>query len=230
MLSALLGRGLLRHVLRRYFTDLATALVLTGLVLATTYFQYAVFDEAMTHSPLFTLYALLLWLTVRWHERPGRRRALAIGLTLGLLTLLYPQSSRPSRLRRPARHRRNRDARLGLQQPAQLPAGGLPRPQPGPGSAAGRPAASRLHPSLVHGVLRVGCRQRLAGTDGVAQRQSSAPTIGAPAQPTLHAPTMEPRLFRCSPARRCPGSVRLSKNGAPCTVDELQAELFRPKR
>jgi hypothetical protein len=90
LLYALLGLGVLRRVLRRYFTDLATALVLVGLVLGTNYFQYAVFDAAMTHSPLFTLYALLLWLTIRWHEQPTLLRALAIGLMLGFLTLVRP--------------------------------------------------------------------------------------------------------------------------------------------
>ncbi|MBD2766895.1 hypothetical protein IC235_03190 [Hymenobacter sp. BT664] len=89
----LLGLGLLRRVLLRYYSEVATTLVLVTLVLGSNYLQYAVFDSAMAHTYLFTGYALLLWLTVRWHERPSRGRALAIGLTLGLLILIRPSEA-----------------------------------------------------------------------------------------------------------------------------------------
>ncbi|TGE20596.1 hypothetical protein E5K00_21620 [Hymenobacter aquaticus] len=93
LLYALLGLGLLRRVLLRYFSDVVTALVLVLLVLGSNYFQYAVFDGAMAHNYLFTLYALLLWLTIRWHEQPGLKWAAAIGLTLGLMILIRPSEA-----------------------------------------------------------------------------------------------------------------------------------------
>ena len=93
LLYGLLGLGLLRRVLLRYYSDVVTTLVLVTLVLGSNYFQYAVFDAAMAHSALFTLYALLLWLTVRWHERPARLEALAIGFTLGLMVLIRPSEA-----------------------------------------------------------------------------------------------------------------------------------------
>ena len=93
LLFALLGLGLLRRVLLRYFSDVVTTLVLVLLVLGSNYFQYAVFDAAMAHNYLFTGYALLLWLTIRWHERPTRRGAFSIGLTLGLLVLIRPSEA-----------------------------------------------------------------------------------------------------------------------------------------
>ncbi len=93
LLFALLGLGLLRRVLLRFFSDVVTTLVLVLLVLGSNYFQYAVFDAAMAHNYLFTSYALLLWLTICWHERPGRGTALAIGLTLGLLVLIRPSEA-----------------------------------------------------------------------------------------------------------------------------------------
>lgn len=93
LLFALLGLGLLRRVLLRYFSDVVTTLVLVTLVLGSNYFQYAVFDAAMAHNYLFTGYALLLWLTIRWHERPTRGHAFAIGLTLGLLVLIRPSEA-----------------------------------------------------------------------------------------------------------------------------------------
>lgn len=93
LLFALLGLGLLRRVLLRYFSDAVTTLVLVLLVLGSNYFQYAVFDAAMAHNYLFTGYALLLWLTIRWHERPTRGGAFCIGLTLGLLVLIRPSEA-----------------------------------------------------------------------------------------------------------------------------------------
>ena len=93
LLFALLGLGLLRRVLLRYFSDVVTTLVLVLLVLGSNYFQYAVFDAAMAHNYLFTGYALLLWLSIRWHEQPTRGRAFAIGLTLGVLVLIRPSEA-----------------------------------------------------------------------------------------------------------------------------------------
>ena len=93
MLYTLLGLGLLRRVLLRYFSDVAVALVLVTLLLGSNFLQYAVYDVAMTHNYLFAGYALLLWLTVRWHARPTRLAALAIGLVLGLLVLIRPSEA-----------------------------------------------------------------------------------------------------------------------------------------
>ncbi|MBC8082021.1 MAG: hypothetical protein H7Z21_02315 [Hymenobacter sp.] len=93
IIYALLGLGLLRRVLLRYFSDAVTALTLVVLVLGTNYLQYAVFDAGMPHTYDFTLYALLLWLTIQWHERPRHWLAAAIGLTLGLLVLTRPSEA-----------------------------------------------------------------------------------------------------------------------------------------
>ena len=93
MLYALLGMGLLRRVLLRYFSDVVVALVLVTLLLGSNFLEYAVFDVAMTHNYLFAGYALLLWGTVRWHERPSGVGAFAIGLTLGLLVLIRPSEA-----------------------------------------------------------------------------------------------------------------------------------------
>ena len=93
LLYALLGLGLLRRVLLRYVSDGVTTLTLAVLVLGTNYLLYAGIDHAMTHSTGFTLYAVLLWLTVRYHERPQRWSAAAIGLVLGLQVIVRPSDA-----------------------------------------------------------------------------------------------------------------------------------------
>ncbi len=90
LLVAILGLWYLRKVLRRYFSDPATAFTLLLITLATNYLNYAAIDHAMTHNWLFTLYALLMWQSLRYHERPSRRGALLIGATVGLMALTRP--------------------------------------------------------------------------------------------------------------------------------------------
>lgn len=93
LLYALLGLGVLRRVLLHFASDAVTTIVLLVLVLGTNYLQYSIFDAAMPHNFLFTLYALLLLGTLHWHARPRRWLAAAIGLLLGLLVLCRPSEA-----------------------------------------------------------------------------------------------------------------------------------------
>jgi hypothetical protein len=90
LLIAAIGLIFLRRVLLRYFSDGVTALTLAALVLGTNYLNYAAIDGAMTHNTLFTVYALLLYTTIRFYERPDWGRGLAIGLLVGLAALTRP--------------------------------------------------------------------------------------------------------------------------------------------
>ncbi|MCB9169020.1 MAG: hypothetical protein H6594_01555 [Flavobacteriales bacterium] len=86
----ILALFLWRQVLLRYFSDGVVALTIVLVVLATNAIQYISVDNAQTHGYLFALYALVLWATVRWHEKPGRGRAALIGATVGLATVARP--------------------------------------------------------------------------------------------------------------------------------------------
>jgi hypothetical protein len=78
-------------VLLHFFSDNWTALLIALIVLGTNYLQLTAWDGTLlTHTPLFTLYALLLWSTVQWHERPRLRAAVRIGISAGLITLVRP--------------------------------------------------------------------------------------------------------------------------------------------
>ncbi len=86
----ILALFLWRSLLRRYFSDVATALTLVLLTLATNAIQYISVDNAQTHGFLFALYVLVLWATQRWHEAPRIRYALLIGGTIALATFTRP--------------------------------------------------------------------------------------------------------------------------------------------
>ena len=79
-----------RNILLRFFSDKVTALTLIALYLGTNLFFWTTFDAGAPHTILFTLYALLIWFTILWHENPKKRFAIAIGVSLGMLIVSRP--------------------------------------------------------------------------------------------------------------------------------------------
>jgi glycosyltransferase involved in cell wall biosynthesis len=84
------GLWFLRKILLRFFTDLVVAFTMLLIVAGTNYFQLTAFDGAMPHNYLFTLFALIVWFTIRWHENPLWKYAIPLGLFCGLATLIRP--------------------------------------------------------------------------------------------------------------------------------------------
>ncbi len=84
------GLIFLRKVLRKIFNEEVTALTLVILYLGTNLFFWTTFDAGAPHTILFSLYALLLWFTMRWHEKPNKVDAAAMGLLLGLIIVSRP--------------------------------------------------------------------------------------------------------------------------------------------
>jgi len=89
-LVALLGMYFLRKILLRYYQDKTVAILLLVYVIGTNYINYAVVDQAMSHSTLFTMYAILIWNSIRFYETYATRYAISIGLLVGLVTLIRP--------------------------------------------------------------------------------------------------------------------------------------------
>lgn len=91
LLYALFGLWVFRRVLLHFFSDAWTALLILLVVFGTNYLHLTAWDGTLlSHTPLFLLYALLLWSTIRWHERPSGAMAWLIGATAGLITLVRP--------------------------------------------------------------------------------------------------------------------------------------------
>ena len=88
-----LGLLLLRRLLLRRFPEWVTALTLLILALCTNLYWYSVYEAPMSHAFSFCLFALFALLTVCWHERPTVWRSLAVGLTLGLISLIRPTNA-----------------------------------------------------------------------------------------------------------------------------------------
>lgn len=87
---AFLGIFVLRHVLKNYYDDTTTAITILLLCLGTNFMQYASADSAQSHIYIFPLYALVLYTTIKWHERPTVLMAAATGYIIGLATICRP--------------------------------------------------------------------------------------------------------------------------------------------
>jgi hypothetical protein len=90
LVYAVAGLWVFRKILNRYFSDPVTALVMIITVLGTNYFELTAYDGAMPHNFLFTFYALIVWLTIRWHEEPEWKFSIPLGLLCGLSILVRP--------------------------------------------------------------------------------------------------------------------------------------------
>lgn len=79
-----------RKLLLRFFSDRMTALlmVLTAFGTNFLFMQYA--SLGMSHNLEFLLVALMLLLTVRFHEKPTTARGIQLGLVIGLMGLVRP--------------------------------------------------------------------------------------------------------------------------------------------
>ena len=87
---AFLGLWFFRLILLRYFSDRVAALTILGICLGSNYLEYASITGAMTHNNLFALYALLIYLVIRFKENPTTKLAIGIGLLVGLASLTRP--------------------------------------------------------------------------------------------------------------------------------------------
>ncbi len=84
------GLWLLRKVLLTFYSEIVTAFTLLLVVLATNLFFYVTNMPGMSHAYNFSLVSGLLWLTIKWHEKPAYWHSLFIGIILGLLLLIRP--------------------------------------------------------------------------------------------------------------------------------------------
>ncbi|MEO6130237.1 MAG: hypothetical protein ABIQ02_00210 [Saprospiraceae bacterium] len=87
---AFLGLFVLRKILLRFFSDLTTTVTLLLIALATNYIQYVSVDSAMAHGFIFSLYSILLLVTISWHDKPSFFKAFTIGLFIGLGAISRP--------------------------------------------------------------------------------------------------------------------------------------------
>ena len=90
LLYSVLAILLLRKIMLMFFNDKVTAVTLLLVCLATNYIQYAAVDSGQSHAYIFLLYALVIYTTIRWHQRPGAGWAALTGYIIGLAIIGRP--------------------------------------------------------------------------------------------------------------------------------------------
>lgn len=86
----ILALFMLRNILLRYYDDLAVSISLILLFIASNLVQYTAVEAGLSHAYIFPLYVLILYATIKWHEKPTFFWAAAIGLIIGLATISRP--------------------------------------------------------------------------------------------------------------------------------------------
>lgn len=93
LVYCVLGLLLLRRLLLRHFPEWITAVTLVIVALCTNLYWYSVYEAPMSHAFSFCLFALFALLSEYWHEKPTIGRSVAVGLTLGLISLIRPTNA-----------------------------------------------------------------------------------------------------------------------------------------
>lgn len=89
-LFAVIGLLYLRKVLLKFFSDGVTAITLLILYIGTNFFFFTTIGNDVPHVYLFTLFAALIWYTIRWYESHKWMHALLLGFVAGLIIAVRP--------------------------------------------------------------------------------------------------------------------------------------------
>lgn len=90
VLYSLAGLLVTARTLRYFFSQKITAVLLLILLAGTNYLYYTLLENAMTHNYLFTVGAFIIYLSIKWHQSPGYKYALLLGLCIGLAIIIRP--------------------------------------------------------------------------------------------------------------------------------------------
>lgn len=83
-ISIVIGLIFVRKILLHYFNDITTSLCLLLIALGTNYLSTVTLSVAMPHNFLFTLFAINLWLTIKWWESFKLKYAVLLGIFIGI--------------------------------------------------------------------------------------------------------------------------------------------------
>jgi hypothetical protein len=86
----LIGLHYFRKILLIYFNDLIACILIIIIGIGTNYLHFATYKNLETTNFLFSLLAVLVWNTIRWHQDKQLKNLIAISLTSALITLVKP--------------------------------------------------------------------------------------------------------------------------------------------
>lgn len=92
LIYTIIGLYYFKKILAEFFTQKNAAIVFVLIVFGTNYFFHVSIhgQGAMTHNVLFSLYAFVLWYTIKWYQNFKLKYLFFVGLGIGLMTLIRP--------------------------------------------------------------------------------------------------------------------------------------------
>lgn len=90
MFYTLAGLWLMRKLLLHFFEDKVVMLALWLVACATNILYYTIFEGPMSHAYNFFLITALLYLTVKWHQKPKWNTAALLGIVAGIIVVARP--------------------------------------------------------------------------------------------------------------------------------------------
>ncbi len=90
IIYTIIGLIYLRKILKRFFSEWITSLVMIIIVFGTNYIHHLTLKDLETVNVLFMLAAIIIWNTIKWHENQRFRYLLAIGVGIVLMALVKP--------------------------------------------------------------------------------------------------------------------------------------------
>ena len=93
LIYTIVGIYFLRKVLIKFFNEKITFFIMILIIFGTNYYHNSSFCNNMSHNYIFTLYCIMIFYVIRWHETFKLKFIIGIAITAGLAIL-----SRPSEL------------------------------------------------------------------------------------------------------------------------------------
>jgi hypothetical protein len=90
IIYTIIGLIYLRKLLRHYFPEGITSLVLFIVVFGTNYIHHLTLKNLETATVLFMLVSIVLWFTIKWHQTQKTGYLVIIGSSITLATLVKP--------------------------------------------------------------------------------------------------------------------------------------------
>ncbi|MBK9222092.1 MAG: hypothetical protein IPO78_05195 [Saprospiraceae bacterium] len=90
IIYTIIGLFFLRKIVRHYFSELISSLILILIVLATNYIHHLTLDNLATVNVLFMLMSILVWNTIQWHQTQNKYQLITIGICVFLMGMVKP--------------------------------------------------------------------------------------------------------------------------------------------
>lgn len=84
----LIGLFYLKKVLEKYFSQIVVIITLFSITLGTNLISYTTNEASMTHAFSFTFISMLMYYLIGWIEKPTYKKAMIMGLLVGIITLV----------------------------------------------------------------------------------------------------------------------------------------------